>query len=183
MSIEALTKVVRPPVSPSGVFLGPWEPLEAEIGVALPPDYKELVRVYGSGYWMEFFGLSVPRIENLNICLEYQIPLVCNSFRQLGTAAHLLWPAPGGLLPLGGTDNGDELFWLSRGPPAEWPIVVWDRGGEFETFEYDLTSFLAGVAMGEILPEAFPEDLVTCDHLFQPATANDLCWPPIRSDR
>jgi hypothetical protein len=83
------------------------------------------------------------------------------------------------LVPFGGTDNGDELFWLPRGAPEDWGIVVWDRGLQnFETFDCDLTSFIAGLATGEIIPKEFPEDLVTCDHLFQPHTADDLRWPP-----
>ena len=38
---------------------GPWEPVEAELGTALPQDYKDFVRVYGSGYFMQFLGIYV----------------------------------------------------------------------------------------------------------------------------
>jgi hypothetical protein len=73
------------------------------------------------------------------------------------------------LIPFAWTDDGDDLFWLSRGPPAEWPVVVWDRGlSEPEVFECGLTDFLAGLASGEVLPKEFPRDLLHCDRLFAP---------------
>jgi hypothetical protein len=180
MTIEALMAVIPPPVEPTGVFLGPWEPIEAELGTPLPPDYKDLVRVYGSGYYMEFFGIDVPRSPNLNLRLETTVPRACATFFDRDELAYPLWPDQGGLVPFGATDNGDLLFWLPRGAPRDWGVVVWDRGlWNFQAFDCDLTSFIAGLATGEIIPEAFPEDLVTCDHLFQPHTADDLRWPPI----
>jgi hypothetical protein len=169
MTIEALMAVIPPPVEPSCAFLGPWEPIEAELGTALPPDYKDLVRVYGSGYYMEFFGIKVPRCPNPNSRLETQVPILCATFFDRDELVYPLWPDPGGLVPFGCTDNGDILFWLPRGAPEDWGVAVWDRGlWKFETFECDLTVFIAGLATGEIIPEAFPEDLVTSDFPFQP---------------
>jgi hypothetical protein len=47
--------------------------------------------------------------------------------------------------------------------------VVLDRAfGRFETFDCDLTDFLAGLAGGEIVPKEFPDELLPCDHLFVP---------------
>jgi hypothetical protein len=47
--------------------------------------------------------------------------------------------------------------------------VVWGRGlQQFESFECNLTDFLAGVAKGEILPEEFPDD--PCEDMFRPAS-------------
>ena len=180
MTIEALTQVIPPPRNPAGVFLGPWEPIEVELGTALPPDYKDLVRVYGSGYYMEFFGIHIPRSPNLNIRLETQVPAICATFFDRAELPYPLWPEPKGLVPFGGTDNGDFLFWLPREASEDWRVVVWDRGlWNFEAFDCDVTSFIAGLATGEIIPEAFPKDLATCDHLFQSATAEVLRWPPI----
>ncbi|MDB5434017.1 MAG: hypothetical protein JWR47_274 [Phenylobacterium sp.] len=179
MTIETLIAAIPPPAEPAGVFLGPWEPVEAEIGTALPRDYKDLVRVYGSGYYMEFFGIDVPRCPNLNIRLEHQVRLVSETFLYGDDVSYPLWPAPGGLLSFGGTDNGDSLFWLTRGAPADWGVVVWDRADlDFELFDCGLTSFLAGLATGEILPKAFPEDLLPSDCLFKPTPAGALAWPP-----
>ncbi len=168
MTIEALIEAVPPPAEPFEAFSGPWEPVEAELGTALPQDYKDFVRLYGSGYFMQFLGIDVPRSRNPNLRLELRVRTIGDYFVHDGEPPYPLWPSAGGLLPFGGTDNGDDLFWLARGAPADWRVVVYDRGfGEFEVFEFGLTDFLAGLATGEILPEEFPEDLLPCDCLFQ----------------
>jgi hypothetical protein len=170
VTIEVLIGAVPPPAAPFESFSGPWEPIQAALGTALPPDYKEFVRLYGSGYFMAFLGVDVPKSRNPNVRLERQVPAICDSFFDRDELPYPLWPEPGGLLPFGGTDNGDCLFWLPRGSsPEDWGVVVWDRASqEFEAFDCDLTDFLAGLATGEILPEAFPADLLYCDELFEP---------------
>jgi len=170
MTIEALLKAVPPPASPSDAFTGPWEAVEAELGTSLPQDYKDFARLYGTGYFMEFLGVCIPRSPNPNMRLESYVRSVCAGFRTLDEEwPYPWWPHPGGLIPFGSTDNGDFLFWLARGASADWRIVIWDRGlGDFEAFDCDLTDFLAGLATGEILPKEFPEDLLPCERLFQP---------------
>ena len=110
MSIEALLAVMPPPAEPFEAFAGPWEPIEAELGAALPQDYKDFVRLYGSGYFMEFLGISVPRSKNSNIRFESQVALTCQTFADFGDEElpYPMWPASGGLIPFGGTDNGDN---------------------------------------------------------------------------
>lgn len=169
MTIETLIKVIPPPATPTDSYTGPWPPIERQLRVVLPPDYKDFVRLYGSGYFMEFLGIKVPRSRNPNIRLISHAKAYPAESFESDEVPYRLWPQPGGLLPFGTTDNGDELFWLPHGPPADWSIIVWDRGfGTFEAFDCDLTDFLAGLATGEILPTAFPEDLSTCGCLFKP---------------
>lgn len=171
MTIDTLIKAVPPPALPSDAFSGPWEPIEAELGTPLPQDYKDFVRLYGAGYFMEFLGIDIPRSTNPNIRLETNVPIVCAGFLSIDDAEwpYPFWPKPGGLLPFGGTDDGDMFFWLPRVSPADWGVVVWDRGlNQFEAFHCDLTDFLAGLATGEILSKEFPDDLLPCDRLFQP---------------
>lgn len=176
MSIEALLKVVPPPLAPFEAFAGPWEPIEAEIGTALPPDYKDFVRIYGAGYFMEFLGVNVPRTRNLNTRFESQVGIICETFADDGGVGwpYAMWPDRKGLIPFGGTDNGDELFWLPQGAPDDWRVVVWDRGSlQFEVLDCGLTDFLAGLATGKVAPKEFPDDLLPCDELFQPNSR----WP------
>jgi len=169
MTIENLVKVVSPPDLPGETFNRPWGPIEAELGTALPQDYKDFVRLYGNGYFLEFLGINVPRSRNPHTRLESGVRVICDSFLEDEELPYPLWPKPDGLLPFGGTDNGDYLFWLPRGAPENWGIVVWDRGfGDFEAFDCDLTDFLAGLATGEIRPKEFPDDLLPCDHPFSP---------------
>lgn len=173
MTIEALIKMVTPPAEPFEAPRGPWEPIEAELGTALPQDYKDFVGLYGAGYFMEFLGIAVPRSRNRNVRLEVLVGAICDTFVEREDEGEELpypfWPDPGGLVPFGGTDEGDFLFWLPRGAPADWCVVVWDRGFQkFEALECGLTDFLAGLATGEILPKDFPEDLLPCEQLFRP---------------
>jgi hypothetical protein len=173
MTIEALTRVVPPPGRPWETFAGPWGPVEAEIGTPLPQEYKDFVRLYGSGYFMEFLGVYVPRARNPNCRLETKVRVIGDGFADYLTDCEELplplWPAPDGLVPFGQTDNGHYLLWVPRGPPDDWRVAVWHpRDGDYEEQNCGLTDFLAGLATGEVVPESFPADLVVCDHLFQP---------------
>jgi hypothetical protein len=176
MSIQALLEVAPPPLTPFEAFAGPWEPIEAELGTALPQDYKDFVRLYGAGYFMEFLGVSVPRSKNPNTRFESEVGLICGTFADWDDEElpYPMWPDPGGLIPFGGTDNGDYLFWLPQGAPDDWGVVVWDRGmQQFEALNCRLTDFLAGLATGNVVPQEFPDNLLPCDQMFQPNSA----WP------
>jgi len=179
MTIENLIKVLPPPVAPVSAFSGPWEPIEAELRTSLPQDYKDFCRLYGLGHLIEFFGLYAPVSKSP----YQQLVRAVRSMRYLFSYIEPpppLWPARGGLLACGQTDNGDQLFWLTRGHLSEWPIVVWDRGlQEFETFECDITDFLAGVINGDIRPAAFPDDAEWLEEveLFR-QSADDWSEPP-----
>ena len=171
MSIDNLIKAVPPPAAPFEAFRGPWEVIEADLSTPLPQDYKDFARLYGYGRFMEFFGICIPNTVNPNTRLEWQAQMVRDAFLTYEEEfrPYPMWPDPGGLLPFGGTDEGDEFFWLMCGPPDDWRVVVWDRGmGKFEVLDCDLTDFLAGLATGEILPKEFPGDLLPCGRLFQP---------------
>jgi hypothetical protein len=171
MSIETLAKVLPPPKTPVDAFGGTWEPIEAVFGRTLPPDYKDFARLYGDGYFMEFLSVAIPQSRHPEMRLENWAPSTCGSVWTEDHPPHLFWPNPGGLLPFGSTDSGDYLLWLARGAPNEWPVVVWDRAFQtMESFECDMTDFLAGLVTGDILPTQFPE-LRYCDHLFQPHPA------------
>lgn len=158
MSIEALMAVVPPPAEPSEAFDGPWEPVEAELGRALPQDYKDFVRTYGLGGFSDFLWINVPRAESPYVRLEAEVRAAYGIFHDDEEFDQPLWPTRGGLMTFGKTDFGDYVFWLTRGPPDEWPVVVWGRGTwKLELFECGLTDFLAGVLKNEIIPGGFPE--------------------------
>lgn len=167
MSIEALVKAVPPPAAPRLAFAGPWEPIEAELGVTLPQDYKDFVRLYGDGTFFEVMGIHLPVALSRHAQLVPEVRAICDALRTQDDLPYALWPEPGGLLPFGKTDYGDYLCWLTRGLPADWGVVVWGRGFmTFEAFDCDLTDFLTGLATGEILPEEFPDGLLPCDQPF-----------------
>jgi len=168
MTIQNLIKVVPPPAQPSEAFGGPWEPVEAEIGATLPQDYKDLVRLYGSGQFIEYITIDVPRCRNPHVRLETQVRVVSSILSKNEEFIYALWPNKGGLIALGATDLWDYLFWIPTGPAETWKIVVWERDEGFEVFDCDLTDFLAGLAAGKIAPRWFPDDLLPCDEFFRP---------------
>lgn len=181
MTIENLIKAVPPPVAPVEAFRGPWEVIEADVSTRLPQDYKDFARLYGSGYFLDFLGIYIPNTEDPHARLEWQAQLVRGTFLtyEEEDRPYPMWPEPGGLLPFGRTFDGDEFFWLMRGPPDAWRVVVWDRGfGSFEELDCDLTDFLAGLATGELLPKHWPEDLLPWEPVFQPHSTFVLADPP-----
>ena len=171
MTIERLLQAVVAPATPTETYDGPWEPIEAELGTGLPQDYKDFVRLYGQGEFMEFLGINVPSSWSPYARLVSQARATAKLFAGFEEELpYPLWPDPEGLLAFGITDFGDYLFWLTRGSPEQWPVVVWGRGlQQFEVFDCSLTDFLARLATGEIDPQDFPEG--ECDCLFKPGPA------------
>jgi hypothetical protein len=161
MTISNLTKAVPPPLTPSYPFEGPWEQLEAQLGTSLPQDYKDLVRVYGSGQFMGFLSVHDPVPLSADSGFLFEVSEVRRILGESDPGLPL-YPQPGGLLVCGSTDTGEYIFWLTRGLVSEWPIVVWDhdcpKGEELEAFECDLTDFIAGLVNGDICPRAFADD-------------------------
>ena len=164
MTIENLIKTIPPPAEPAYPYDGPWEHIQAQIGAQLPYDYKELLRLYGAGRFMRFFDIVGPTSPTAEGRLVNFMSAAHSSFIYDRQGSWFyddpplpIWPRPGGLLACGQTGWGDYIFWLTRGHVPEWPIVVWDRTREqLESFEYDLTDFLAEIAKGNIHSESFP---------------------------
>jgi len=156
---------------PVEAYDGPWEPIEAELGTELPQDYKDLVRVYGQGVFMEFLEIHVPKSWSPYVRLVPEVRATAQVFASFeDDMPYSFWPSREGLLAFGKTDFGDYLFWLTRGQPEDWRVVVWGRGfQQFEAFDRNLTDFLAGVAAGGILPDDFPEP--PYDAVFKPGSA------------
>lgn len=153
MTIEALVALIPPPAEPDYAFEGPWEPLEARLGSALPQDYKDFVRVYGSGRLFDALWIHVPTCESPYVRLGPQLNGIRHELKgQEDGCPYPLWPAPGGWIACGSTDYGDKIFWLPEGAPEHWQIMAWWRRPfpEFEVFDLSLTGFLAGLATGEV---------------------------------
>jgi hypothetical protein len=70
-------------------------------------------------------------------------------------------PTNPGLLPIGGDENGNGIFWLTEGKPTAWPCIVGEaRGKRWERFDLSLTTFLAKILKKQIecriWPGSFP---------------------------
>ena len=74
---------------------------------------------------------------------------------------------PKGLLPLGRTNNGVDIFWRDTNEdPDKWTLIVCE-GSSVEFYEYaiSITEFLAGVIKGTVQCDVLPENWSGAGHL------------------
>jgi hypothetical protein len=155
-----------------------WAQAEEELGIALPPDYRELVERFPGGTFQGYLdfnpGLS-PLIDLRERRLgelrrwrdhtpdddgiqyrRYLEELEASQGRVLPPDPEVsypfpLWPEPGGIYPW--AEGAISLFfWLrNASDPGSWP-VVWCHGedDEWERFDGNTTEFLIALVTGQI---------------------------------
>lgn len=158
MSFQLLMQVLPKPKE--AVEVGrpeEWAAVEGVLGVALPSDYKAYIDIFGTGLICNFIYVLNPfsSKESLNLIGRGKAILAGRqSIRvEFGQEAwpYPLYPEPGGLLPWGGTLNGDVLFWETEGDPAAWGIIINEvRSRHFESFQGPMTTFLHRIITREI---------------------------------
>lgn len=169
MSLDELRQHLPPPSRPTYVpDATDWRAAEDALGTALPTDYKEFLRAYGSGRVNDFLAIASPgfphRWGNLLAALEDQREVFAMTRHPVRYGLH---PDRPGLLPIGGTDNGDTIFYLVDGEPDHWKIAVLpSRGRDVVVFDRGLTSFLAATMSREL--DVFPEDFAEPSPNFTP---------------
>jgi hypothetical protein len=166
MSIEKLIELMSPPIRPVELPMsaGAWEEVETRLGTRLPRDYKAFIERFGSVYIDRFLSICNPFSRSFGYNLECQLEML----RGYGMD-DVLFPNQGGLIPFGGTDNGDTLFWETSGEPDAWYVVVDDgERSEYERFQRQtMTDFLWRLLSRNVrcrfFPDDFPGDVLTCD--------------------
>ncbi len=162
-SLRSLQQVAPPPSVP--VETGTpedWARAEAELGLPLPPDYREFLQAYGSGCFQRFLWVLNPLSEDERLDLARQAPLLLGGLaeqqkREPAALPFPLHPDTGGLFPWGRTGRGDTLCWQAGGDPARWPVVVaYGAGGAAERFDRSTTTFLFQWLSGMIAPGLAP---------------------------
>ncbi len=122
MAIAELKELVPPPATPFEVgTLAQWREVEAELGTALPRDYRDFVFAYGSGLFAGLYRVYNPFAASEYIALVAQGRRVCGYNRESRRSyperfPYPYFPEPGGLLPWGNDENGNDYFWLTEGP-------------------------------------------------------------------
>ncbi|MFD8013680.1 hypothetical protein [Streptomyces sp. NPDC058955] len=124
-----------------------WADVEARLGTALPVDYRQFAEVFGEGAFDGFLRVYAPGSD------ERGGDLVGNTLRQadfVRVHGGRLWkpyevyPAPGGLLQWGDTEQATTFYWLTEGTdPDRWPILA--TGDDFSSwvrFDGTITEFL-----------------------------------------
>jgi hypothetical protein len=166
MAIEDLIILMPPPETPVEAR-GTWATVQSAIGSPLPGDYKAFIEKYGSGRINGFIWIFNPFSKRPSINLVSQMSVQLNTLKTLARdfgeqRTYPLFPDNGGLLPLGMTDNGDVIHWLTKGEPIDWKIVVNEaRSPRYEEFGSDLTSFLSKIltrdSRSNLFPQNFPQ--------------------------
>ena len=176
LSIKQLCIIMPPPTSPENIGDNNlWDSVEKRIGIVLPDDYKEFISIYGTGYIGDFIRVFNPFCEYPSLNLEKQINDQLGALRQIkddfgeSESPYPLFPESNGLLPWGITDNGDVLYWLTRGSSDQWHSVVNEsRGPYFEEFQDSMVTFLIKLIQGEIQSDIIPRDFLSTPCLFVP---------------
>jgi hypothetical protein len=83
------------------------------------------------------------------------------------------FPQEGGVLPLGRTDNGDELYWVTEGDPDGWPVALLEsRAALQEVHPMPVTGLLATLATlaaNQLTSRILPADVLDRpSHQFTP---------------
>jgi hypothetical protein len=174
--LERLRRLLPPPADPlePGSPDG-WAEVEATLGTALPGDFKAFTERYGSGKVDDFLYLFNPFAggQDGNLLVEKDRVLAGYAQTRARFPARLPlppFPEEGGVLPLGRTDNGDELYWVTRGDPDDWPVALLEsRAARQEVHPVSVTGFLAALAAGDLATAILPDAVVhRPSHRFTP---------------
>ncbi len=174
--LERLRQLLTPPADPvePGRPDG-WAAAERNLGTALPGDFKAFTELYGSGTVDDFLYLFNPFASGQDGNLLAEKDRVLAAYGQ--TRARFPdrlplppFPEPGGVLPLGRTDNGDELYWVTAGDPDGWPVALLEsRAALQELHAMPVTGFLAALAANQLTSRILPEDVLDrASHRFTP---------------
>jgi len=166
--LERLQELLPPPAEP--VELGRpdgWAEVEAALGTELPGDFKAFTERYGSGTVDDFLYLFNPFAAGQDGNLLAEKDRVLAGYRQ--TRARFPerlplppFPDPGGVLPLGRTDNGDELYWVTQGDPDGWPVALLEaRTALQELHAMPVTGLLAALAANQLTSRILPKAVLS----------------------
>jgi hypothetical protein len=182
MSVEALKRILTPPERPMDAGAPEqWAAVEAAIGTPLPADYKEYIQTYGLGNIDHFITIYTPFTQYKYVNLVEQQKMKLDALRalQYEEIPFKLFPEMGGLLPVGITENGDVLYWITRGTPEHWPVAINEaRGPEWEQLKLDITSVLAALVSRRIRCGVFPDEFPSANPSFVQPNFDGKRQPP-----
>lgn len=164
MSIEKLKGILFPPDPPfkTGDEEG-WNQVESQLGTTLPIDYKEIISTYGTGGIDEFLWFLTPFVDDENVNFFKKMKVINDAYIVLRDQfphhlKHNVFPEENGLLPWAYTDNGDVLYWLTKGSPDEWSIVIYGSSDDYYEYPNSISEFLYDMLSRKIVCDIFPDD-------------------------
>ena len=133
-----------------------WAYITRALGTPLPRDYQDLVERYQGLVINDRLGVRMPRpgLEQWYVdgVREHLLELE-DAWRTGDSGGHVPYPRPRGLIPWGGSIDGDTFYWRTHpdGPEA-WTVVVCGACDDWQETDRDLTGYLAGLVLGEVEP-------------------------------
>ncbi|GHH58244.1 hypothetical protein FHS35_007240 [Streptomyces umbrinus] len=165
---DELLRLVPPP---DGVEADvDWSQVEDALDVTLPDDYKWFVERYGPGSFNDFLYILQPTspfyptrlVESADQAVE-----ILESLRESGGRIPY---ETNELLPVGKTDNGDTVYWVTRpeDAPNSWTVVAnGARNTEWPHFDGGIVEFLVAVLSGAHQVDVFPRDFIRAEPVFE----------------
>jgi SMI1-KNR4 cell-wall len=162
---KLLAKCPPPPVAVDRGSADDWPTIQERIGSVLPRDYKDFINTYGSVYidnfWSPFNPFSTSIYRNLvdQMAMRLSALRVLKETHGAFACPYPLWFEPNGLLPWGGTENGDTLHWLTRGHPDQWTVIIEGRSSHrYEEFDGSMVEFVDAFWSRTLETNEFPTD-------------------------
>ncbi|RKR93068.1 SUKH superfamily protein [Micromonospora pisi] len=144
---------------------------EAELGLALPADFKELLSAYGVGRFLDYLFAYPLAGHDMNIRRNSLLLEGHSASRDKFPAwyPYPLYPEANGLLLWGGTYDGHSLCWLTGGEPDKWPVVVWhQRNSDYRLYQGGAVAFIASWLERKLPTRTLPRP-PRADDWFEPA--------------
>lgn len=168
-SLDDLVRLVPPPSEP---VLDPvdWAALEGRLGTRLPADYKALCATYGAGRFDDFLTVHRPVSRFLTVDLAFQARRKDEILEHLRRHEPVPYPR-GQLTAVGGTDNGDTVYWVRRPrtDPDAWTITGnGARNTRWPEFPGGLVAFLHAVLSRTVRFPIFPSGFPRGEPAFTP---------------
>lgn len=133
-----------------------WELITQALGTRLPEDYMELAHRYQGLVIDNWLGVRMPR-PGLERCyvdtVREDLYGLEDAWRTGDSGGNVPYPRPRGLLPWGGSIDGDTFYWRTHPDgPAAWTVVVCNACDMWEEVNRDLTGYLADLVLDEVGP-------------------------------
>jgi hypothetical protein len=132
-----------------------WRDFESEFGIALPQDYKSFISSYGPCVISDTLTLFHPRAPEADdsLSLRWEIRSVAFAYEltEPSLVPYRIFPAPGGVFPVGHTTFGHRVFLRPRAYRVvdDWAVLV-DWGGEWLDYQMGFEEFLLKALSGDV---------------------------------
>jgi hypothetical protein len=186
---STVTRIIEAFNAPEPTTKTAWEVIEAEMEIALPNDYKELIDRMGGGYIEKYMYILEPNCRNEHydlLDLTEQRTEANATIWEVETKPPELQIEGSFVIPWATTDNGEYLFWrcLPGQHPDEWTVILnQGRDWTWEHHEMNCTDFLYAALTKEIQSKILSDDFPLSRHVFasfKPAPSHSIRHRGIR---